>query len=130
MVLFNVGLTLKMSLKLQLAQNAAAHLPKNASRSGHSTPVLQEIHWYPIPFSVPNSGLLVIIYKILYGRGPEYLNDHVFHHETVQPLTSTVKVPPHSVVLLAFTRKTAFSIVELHLWNCLFRKAHLTTSQE
>ncbi|KAL0152338.1 hypothetical protein M9458_052061, partial [Cirrhinus mrigala] len=58
--------------RLQLVQNAAARLLTGIRRYDHITPVLQSLHWLPVPFRIQFK-ILLLVFKSLNGLAPEYL---------------------------------------------------------
>ena len=58
--------------KLQLLQNMAARFVTGARKFDHISPLLEKLHWLPIPFRVVFK-LLLLVFKALNGLGPRYL---------------------------------------------------------
>jgi len=61
--------------RLQSAQNAAARLVSGARRYDHITPVLQELHWLPVPAVQRRVDfkMATLVYLSLSGMAPAYL---------------------------------------------------------
>ncbi|XP_061490034.1 tRNA-splicing endonuclease subunit Sen15 isoform X1 [Rhineura floridana] len=117
-----VGLPLKTTQKLQLVQNAAAHLLTNSRHRDHITPVLFDLHWLPVVFRA-RFKVLVLTFKTLYGFGPAYLKERLHRHHLCHPTRSATQgllsIPPTKTVRLVGTRERAFSVVAPTLWNSL-----------
>ena len=60
--------------RLQLVQNAAAHLVTGAGRCDHITPVLRQLHWLPVRQHVV-SKIAGLVHQSLVGAAPVYLAD-------------------------------------------------------
>ena len=58
--------------KLQCVQNSAARIVMLKRKRDHITPVLKELHWLPIKQRIKFK-ILLLMYKCLSGKGPEYL---------------------------------------------------------
>ncbi|KAF7236187.1 putative RNA-directed DNA polymerase from transposon BS [Varanus komodoensis] len=83
----HVGLPLKMVRILQLVQNRAARLLTGTGRYVHMTPVLQQLHWFPIEVRAQFK-VLVMTYKALNGLGPGYLKERLRPYMPSCPLRS------------------------------------------
>ena len=69
-----IGLPMKLIHRLQLAQNAAARVIKRTSKSEHITPVLRDLHWFPMIKRVQFKILLLVL-KSLHCEAPTYVCD-------------------------------------------------------
>lgn len=105
--------------RLQLVQNAAAHLLTRTKRCEHISPVLASLHWLPVRFRI-NFKILLLTYKALNGQAPGYLSDLL---QTYTPLRS---LRSSDLLLLAVPRSRlvhrgdrAFAVVAPKLWNNL-----------
>ena len=67
-----VNLPQRLLQKLQYAQNTAARLIMRKSKRCRITPVLKHLHWLPIASRIKFK-LLVLTYKCLINRAPQYL---------------------------------------------------------
>lgn len=65
---FYVELTLEMTWKVGLVQNAVAQLVRRARRYEHLTTILQKLHWLPVSFHSPFR-VLVLSFKALHDLG-------------------------------------------------------------
>ncbi|KAF7248518.1 NHP2-like protein 1 [Varanus komodoensis] len=85
-----VGLPLKTVRILQMVQNRAARLLKGTGRYSHITPVLYQLHWFPIEVRAQFK-VLVITYKALNGLGPGYLKERLLPYFPSCPLRSAAE---------------------------------------
>ena len=76
-----MGLPDILLAKLQIIQNAAAHIVTRACKHDHITVVLQHLHWLPVKYKV-----LIIVYKALHNMAPIYIMEmltekilHILH---------------------------------------------------
>ncbi len=60
--------------RLQLVQNAAAHLSTNTFRHEHIAPVLHSLHWLPVCFRI-DFKLLMLVFKVITSHAPPYLSE-------------------------------------------------------
>jgi hypothetical protein len=72
---------------LQMAQNVAARQVTRTKRSEHISPVLQALHWLPVHKRVIYK-ILVLVYKVLHGNGPVYLNELLSIYKPARVLRS------------------------------------------
>ncbi|KAF7254666.1 Gastrin-releasing peptide receptor [Varanus komodoensis] len=82
-----LGLPLKTVRILQLMQNRAARLLTGTGRCSHITPVLRQLHWFPIEVRAQFK-VLVMTYKALSGLGPGYLKERLRPYMPSCPLRS------------------------------------------
>jgi len=66
------GITDGLMSGLQSVQNAAARLVSGARRYDHMTPMLQELHWFPVRRQV-DFKMATLVYLSLSGMAPAYL---------------------------------------------------------
>ena len=66
--------------RLQLVQNAAAHLLTGTRRRDHITPVLASLHWLPVRFRI-DFKILLFVFKSLNGLAPIYLSELLEVHD-------------------------------------------------
>ncbi|XP_060539382.1 uncharacterized protein LOC132709511 [Pantherophis guttatus] len=71
-----MGLPLRSTRRLQLAQSAAARVVMGATWRSHVTPLLRELHWLPVVFRV-RFKVLVTTFRALHDLGPGYLRHHL-----------------------------------------------------
>ncbi|XP_072556731.1 uncharacterized protein [Paramormyrops kingsleyae] len=106
--------------RLQYIQNSAARLLTQTRSREHITPVLQKLHWLPVPQRI-HFKILLITFKALHNLAPSYLTDLLHHHTPSRSLRSS------SSNLLSLPCRTklrtwgdrAFSIAAPTLWNSL-----------
>ena len=114
------GSSSKVLNKLQYIQNSAARLLTHTRSRDHITPVLQKLHWLPVPQRIQFK-VLLLTHKALHNQAPSYLTDLLHHHTPSRSLRSSdanLLSPP-----LRTKRRTwgdrAFSIAAPSLWNSL-----------
>jgi len=105
--------------KLQYVQNAAARLLTGTGKRRHITPVLQELHWLPLQSRIQYK-LMLLTYKALHDKAPDYLKDLLSPLFTSRPLRSSnqnlLAVPRANLVNYG---DRAFSVAAPKLWNAL-----------
>ncbi|XP_046873364.1 uncharacterized protein LOC124465555 [Hypomesus transpacificus] len=110
----------KILNKLQYIQNSAARLLTHTRSRDHITPVLQKLHWLPVPQRI-HFKVLLLTHKALHNQAPRYLTDLLHHHTPSRSLRSS------DANLLSIPLRTkhrtwgdrAFSIAAPSLWNSL-----------
>ncbi len=75
-----VGVSGSSVARLQMVQNAAAHLLTGTRKHEHISPILASLPWLPIHFRI-NFKILLFTFKSLNGLAPPYLS------ELLQPYT-------------------------------------------
>ncbi|XP_075963092.1 uncharacterized protein LOC142966290 [Anarhichas minor] len=113
------GTSSKILNKLQYIQNSAARLLTHTRSRDHITPVLQNLHWLPVPQRIQYKILLT--HKALHNQAPSYLTDLLHHHTPSRRLRSS------DANLLSLPLRTkhrtwgdrAFAISAPSLWNSL-----------
>ena len=105
--------------KLQYVQNSAARLLTGSCKCDHATPILKELHWFPVQHRIIFK-ILTLTYKTLNNNVPQYLKD------LLQPYVPPRNLRSSSMKLLSvqkFYLKTygarALSISAPTLWNQL-----------
>ncbi|XP_061585698.1 uncharacterized protein LOC133450813 [Cololabis saira] len=114
------GSTSKVLNKLQYIQNSAARLLTHTRSRDHITPVLQKLHWLPIPQRI-HFKILLLTHKALHNQAPCYLTDLLHRY------TPSRSLRPSDANLLSLPVRTkhrtwgdrAFSIAAPTLWNSL-----------
>ena len=71
-----VGLSLRLTRKLQMVQNGVSSLLTGVKRYQHIFPTLAALHWLPIHFHA-DFKVLTITYKALKSLGPQYLAERL-----------------------------------------------------
>ena len=114
-----VGLPQKHLRRLQMVQNASARLIMGLKKHDHITPALTHLHWLPVEKRILFK-LLLLVYKSLHGKGPEYLAELLVPYVPQRNLRSSsenkLMVPKCHYEQ---TRKRAFSIRGPAEWNRL-----------
>ena len=103
--------------RLQLVQNAAAHLLTGTKKREHITPVLSSLHWLPVRYRID---FKILVFKSLNGLAPEYLSDPIQLHQPSRAHRSASQVVldvPRSFLKSRGAR--AFSVAAPTLWNAL-----------
>mgnify|MGYP001545720609 CR=1 FL=1 len=105
--------------KLQRIQNHAAKVVVRKKKSDHVTPILQSLHWLPVPFRIEYK-LLLIAFKCLHDQAPPYLVSRIQRYTPGRALRSSdqfLLCEPRAK--LRTYGDCAFSVVAPRLWNCL-----------
>ena len=105
--------------KIQRVQNAAARFLMGTLKYEHNTPVLQSLHWLPVPYRIEYK-ILLITFKALNGMAPNYLQELLTLYEPSRALRSTdnklLRVPK---TRLKTYGDRAFYALAPKLWNLL-----------
>ena len=106
--------------RLQLLQNYAARLVYRVPKFCHITPYVKDLHLLPVQSRI-QFNLLSIVFKCIYGTGPQYLSE-LLCHRTMRPglrSASSFKlyIPRTQSRAERSTADRAFSISGLKLWN-------------
>ena len=114
------GVSSQLLQRLQMVQNAAAHLVTGARRSEHMTPVLRDLHWLPVRQRITFKKA-VLVYKCLHGMAPQYLQ---MHCEPMSTVTSRRLRSAHSGWLTVPRTRTnysdrSFAVQGPRMWNSL-----------
>ena len=62
--------------KLQRSQNTLARVVAGTKKRDHITPVLQALHWLPVPFRITYT-IAILTYKVKLTRKTEYLSEYI-----------------------------------------------------
>ena len=113
------GLPDTVITKLQRIQNHAAKVIVRKKKSDHVTPILQSLHWLPVPYRIEFK-VLLITHKCLNGKAPQYLTSRLHRYKPGRTLRSGDQY------LLSAPRANmrtygdrAFSVMAPKLWNSL-----------
>ena len=71
-----LGLSGKLSQRLQCVMNSAARLITGVKRSDHITPTLKQLHWLPINRRIQFK-VMCFTFKAINGAAPSYIQDLV-----------------------------------------------------
>ncbi|XP_029929809.1 LOW QUALITY PROTEIN: uncharacterized protein LOC115374818 [Myripristis murdjan] len=112
------GSSSKVLNKLQYIQNSAARLFTHTRSRDHITPVLQQLHWLPIPQRI-HFKILLLTYKALHNQAPCYLTNMLHHHTPSRSLRSSDLLSPPLRTKHRTWGDRAFSIAAPTLWNSL-----------
>ena len=114
-----IGSPTYLTNKLQSVQNAAAKCIYGIGRREHVTPPLRELHWLPVKYRIEFK-ILLLVYKSLHNKGPEYLKQLLEVYAPPRLLRSSAS---HLLVVPRTKLKTygdrAFSVAGPRLWNSL-----------
>ena len=103
--------------KLQTIQNASAKVIVGRKKYDHVTEHLKELHWLPISQRYVFK-ILLIVFKTLSGKGPDYIKDLLQSYEPSRKLRSSseglLTVPKTRCVSYG---DRAFSVIAPKLWN-------------
>ena len=105
--------------RLQRIQNHAAKVVAKKKKYDHVTPILITLHWLPVAYRIEFK-VLMLTYKCLNGKAPEYLSSRLQLYVPGRALRSSDQ---HLLVVKKAHLKTygdrAFSIAAPTLWNAL-----------
>ena len=113
------GLKQDQVRKLQYIQNSAARLLTGSRKHEHITPVLRDLHWFPVHERI-RFKILLMTFKCLNQLAPSYLSDLLLHYRPSRTLRSSDKellVQPRCHLKICGER--AFSFIVPKLWNIL-----------
>uniref|UniRef100_A0A3Q3MWV1 Reverse transcriptase domain-containing protein n=1 Tax=Labrus bergylta TaxID=56723 RepID=A0A3Q3MWV1_9LABR len=114
------GTPSKVLNKLQYIQNSAARLLTHLRTCEHITPVLQNLHWLPVPYRIQFK-ILLLTHKALNHQAPSYLTALLHPHTPVRVRRSSkanLLSPPLRTKHRTWGDR-AFSIAAPSLWNSL-----------
>ena len=106
--------------KVQGLQNSAARTLTGAKRNEHITPILKDLHWLKVRPRIEYKQL-ILVYKSLYGNGPEYLKDMLHFKTSFRTLRSSVdkNLLEEPRTRLSTGGDRSFYKSGPHLWNNL-----------
>jgi hypothetical protein len=99
---------------LQYVQNTAARIVCRIGKYEHITPVLMDLHWFPVHYRIVFK-ILLLVYKTINGMSPRYLTDLLQFRESSRSLRSV------SNELLSLNR----GLLRRHMVIKLFQFVHL-----
>ena len=107
--------------KLQAIQNAAARVVTGTKKFDHITPVLRDLHWFPVRQRIKYK-LAMTVYKCLRGLAPTYLADDCLAISAIagkrhlrSARTGTLSVPRTTTTL----GMRIFAVAGPVIWNSL-----------
>ena len=116
--------------RLQMVQNSAARIVTMSCKRQHITPILKTLHWLPVKYRIQYKALL-LTYKVVSNKAPQYLQDLLHPYEQERNLRSTsqglLEIP--ATKLKTFGDR-AFSVYAPRLWNALPIQLRLKPSVE
>ena len=105
---------------MQKVQNTAARLILRAPRHQNCTPLLQQLHWFPISEWIKYK-TACMCYNAITGSAPSYLSELLHLHSPSRSLRSSSDT--RMLKIQRFNRKThgfrTFSHFGPHIWNNL-----------
>ena len=105
--------------RLQHIMNCVAGLVTAAGKFNHMTPLLESLHWQPVPFMIQFK-ILCLVFKSLNGQAPDYLCQALTQYVPKRALRSCDQ--GLLVVPRVHTKKYAertFSFAAPHFYNSL-----------
>ena len=114
-----IGSPACLTNKLQSVQNAAAKLVSGMNRWDQVEPPLEDLHWLPIKHRIEFK-VLLLVYKSLHNKGPEYLKELLVPYappRCLRSASSNKLVEPRTKLKTYGDR--AFSVAGPKLWNRL-----------
>ena len=105
--------------KLQSVQNAAARLITCSRKYDHITPILKELHWFPISERIKFK-IMLLTFKALHQQSPAYIQDLVAYYQPSRILRSShlLLLNPTNFHLKTYGSR-AFAVSAPELWNSL-----------
>ena len=114
-----IGCPAYLTNKLQSIQNAAAKLVYGINRWEQVEPPLEKLHWLPIKYRIEFK-VLLLVFKSLNDKGPEYLRELLIRYtpsRSLRSASSNSLVEPRTKLKTYGDR--AFSVMGPRLWNML-----------
>ena len=111
---------------IQWIQNYAARILTNTGKFSHITPVLKELHWFPVQYRIKFK-ILITTFKCLHDMALEYLSSIInksFHYE--RSLRSSDKKRLIKLMVKDKVGERSFHFSAPSLWNEL---PYLLTSE-
>lgn len=113
------GLPTSTISKLQRVQNSAARVVTRSRKYDHITPILQDLHWLPVPQRIIFK-VLMMTFRAFHGLAPDYISDLVVPYVPTRSLRSAnenlLTVPTSRLRTLGDRR---FGYAAPSLWNGL-----------
>ena len=106
--------------KLQRVQNSAARLIFKAKKSDHVTPLLQSLHWLPVPARIQYK-IACMCFNSLTECAPQYLSDllHVYSPSRQLRSASDTRIFKLPLVKTKSFGQRSFSYQAPLIWNNL-----------
>ncbi len=102
--------------KLQQVQNTAARIVSRVRKRDHITPVLRQLHWFPVQKRIMYK-ILMITYKSLNGLAPNYISDLIDEYMPPRCLRSGGKHLLSPVNTSTAYGRRPFAAAAPTLWN-------------
>ena len=95
----------------------------------HITPILRDLHWFPVNFRVQIK-LLLQVYKALHGLASSYLSSKLSlkPNKGLRSDNQLLLDVPKSTLQLKYYGDRAFSVAGTTLWNALPNEIRLSKS--
>ena len=85
------GLPKYLTDKLQKVQNNAVRIITRTAKYDHIKPVLQSLHWLPVPARIKYK-ILLFTFKCIHGTAPAYLSQLIKPYQPARTLRSADKL--------------------------------------
>ena len=115
--------------QLQTIQNCAARVLTRTKKRAHIKPVLKSLHWLPVSYRI-DFKVLLLVYKSLHNRAPEYISDMLRRYTPCRTLRSSGTNLLEKQVGKRKHGKAAFSSYAPRVWNELPRELRMSESVE
>ena len=123
------GLPKKAINQLQTIQNCAARVLTRTKKRAHIKPVLKSLHWLPVSYRI-DFKVLLLVYKSLHNRAPEYISDMLRRYTPCRTLRSSGTNLLEKQVGKRKHGKAAFSSYAPRVWNELPCELRMSESVE
>ena len=116
--------------KLQRVQKAAAKLILGGKKLDHVTPLLNKLHWLPVPQRVIFK-IVLLVHKTLHGNGPAYLREllksYTCGRSGMRSAEDTTRLQVPATQYVTYGDR-AFSVFGPKAWNDLPPHVRLSTT--
>jgi len=111
--------------KLQRIQNTAARVVCKSKIKDRISPVLEELHWFPVKYRIVFK-ILLFIYKAINSLAPTYINELLDEYKPTRSSSKNLLSVPRART--STYGDCSFSIAGPVLWNCLPAEIRRTKS--